>query len=523
MDQFFDIRTLSLMMGVVSIAFGVGMLYLYLYYKTYSGFFFWTLGTMFAGVGGILLCLRGYIPAWLSVITANTFIVFFFSCISWGLEKFTAQKSVRWPDYALLCLFLAAFFAFTYIKPDVEARIVVVCFVICFFCLKACWILQRNDAQIRFRFLLYTLLLSAFWYFLRGFTTIFSPLESADFMKAGNFQALTFIVFISTQILVTIGLLLANYHRMDSELSESAKSLIDSEERFRSLSDAAFEGIVLMKDRTILEGNAAICRALGYQPEEIIDKNVTDFVAPEEKENVKRKILAGYDQPYESSCLKKDGSVLPVEIQGRNFSYKGEQVRVTAVRDISERKQAEKALQQANQKLMDMAMQDGLTQVANRRNFDMKLDAEWRRMMRMNKSMSLLIFDVDNFKLYNDTYGHLAGDSCLRAIAGKAVPYFRRPGDLFARYGGEEFAAILPDTSCEGALGLAEKVRHDIQAMEFKHEASPDSNFVTVSCGVASLVPTESISPQVLLEIADKALYEAKDSGRNKVVCRSLN
>ena len=191
--------------------------------------------------------------------------------------------------------------------------------------------------------------------------------------------------------------------------------------------------------------------------------------------------------------------------------------------EIAERNRAEKALQETSKKLLNMAMQDGLTQIANRRNFDIKLTEEWRRMIRRKKPLSIIIFDVDHFKFYNDTYGHQAGDMCLQTIANKAVQYFKRPGDLLARYGGEEFAAILPNTTLEGANDLAEEVRLHIHEAKIHHDTSPVSNFVTISCGISSVIPNESTNSQILLGVADKALYDAKEQGRNRVVIRELN
>lgn len=523
MDNFLDIRTLSLMMGLVSASFSIGMIYLYLYHKTYSGFLLWSIAAVCAGIGGVLLSLRGYIPPWLSIIFANSCIVLFSSFISWGMEKFTDRNIVRWPDYALLLLYLSSFIYFTYISQNVEARIAIVSLTISIFCLKSCWLLTPKTSPLRSRFLFYTLLCTALWFLLRSSVTLFYPWGTSDFMDAGLFQAFAFIVFITNQILVSIGLILANYQRLEIELTSSNSSLIDSEERYRSLSYAAFEGIAILKDGIVVEANDALGKLLGYQPAELIDKKATDFIAPEERENVTRKILSAYEQPYETSCLRKDGATFPVEIHGKMFAYRDEQVRVTAVRDITDRKEAEKALQQANKKLLGLAMKDGLTQVANRRNFDIKIQNEWRRMNRSQNPLSLIIFDVDHFKLYNDTYGHQAGDLCLKTIADIAAKHFQRPSDLLARYGGEEFAIILPETSCQGATALAEKVRQSIQEIKLHHEESLVSEYVTVSCGVSSLTPTETTSPQILLEIADKALYEAKENGRNKVVNRCLN
>ncbi|MFT6984274.1 MAG: diguanylate cyclase (GGDEF)-like protein [Psychromonas sp.] len=192
----------------------------------------------------------------------------------------------------------------------------------------------------------------------------------------------------------------------------------------------------------------------------------------------------------------------------------------TAVRLVAN---AEKVILEASKQLNEMALQDGLTKIANRRNFDKKLQEEWRRMMRRKEPLSLIFFDVDHFKLYNDNYGHQAGDVCLQTIANTAAQLFKRPGDLFARYGGEEFIAILTNTNLEGATTLAEELRRNVYEAEIDHDTSPVCKFVTISCGVSSVIPDESKSDQVLLKIADEALYEAKEQGRNKIVSRNIN
>jgi diguanylate cyclase (GGDEF)-like protein len=195
-------------------------------------------------------------------------------------------------------------------------------------------------------------------------------------------------------------------------------------------------------------------------------------------------------------------------------------IAVTAFKLVSN---AKKSLLGASKKLEEMALPDELTKIANRRYFDQKLQEEWRRMRRAKKPLSLIFFNVDHFKLYNDTYGHQAGDLCLQTIANTAAQLFKRPGDFLARYGGDEFIVILADTHLEGAITLAEKLRHNISGTEMPHETSPVSKFVTISCGVSSVIPEKSTSYKVLLKAADDVLYEAKEQGRNKTVSRKLN
>lgn len=169
---------------------------------------------------------------------------------------------------------------------------------------------------------------------------------------------------------------------------------------------------------------------------------------------------------------------------------------------------------QANRQLAALANQDGMTGLANRRRFDEALGDEWSRARRGRLPLSLMLVDVDHFKKFNDRFGHLAGDDCLRRVAGALGESASRPGDLAARYGGEEFALVLPDTSGEGALELAEQIRLRLAAAAIEH---PDaaSGLVTVSIGVATMVPGSRAMPEEAIRAADKALYAAKAAGRN--------
>ena len=175
-------------------------------------------------------------------------------------------------------------------------------------------------------------------------------------------------------------------------------------------------------------------------------------------------------------------------------------------------------LDSANQELKRLSASDGLTGIANRRFFDDYLSREWRRARRDNASIALLMCDVDNFKAYNDTYGHQAGDDCLRQIAQALTKMMERASDVVARYGGEEFAIILPNTPLEGAAIVGEKIRLAIEALSMPHAGSPQA-FVSLSVGVAAVYPTHQDILQTLIQSADRALYRAKSMGRNEV-CR---
>jgi diguanylate cyclase (GGDEF)-like protein len=185
--------------------------------------------------------------------------------------------------------------------------------------------------------------------------------------------------------------------------------------------------------------------------------------------------------------------------------------------EIHQRQAAEAALQNANQELQRIAYLDGLTQIANRRQFDERLALEWRTMKRDRSPLSLILCDVDYFKQYNDAYGHQAGDDCLRHVATAIANAACRAADLPARYGGEEFAVLLPNTPLEGAIEVAKVIQTYIQYLEIPHRQSDVSLFVTASFGVISLIPTEEALSDELLIGADKALYQAKVEGRDRI------
>lgn len=171
-----------------------------------------------------------------------------------------------------------------------------------------------------------------------------------------------------------------------------------------------------------------------------------------------------------------------------------------------------------NQRLSRLAIVDALTQLANRRRFDEHIERMWRHMMREKGWLSVIFLDVDFFKRYNDTYGHVAGDTCLQHIAAVLRTFGRRPLDLVARYGGEEFALVLPQTALRAAMTLAEQIQKATAALQLPHQASEVASIVTVSLGVASLRPTLNDTFETLVEEADAALYQAKQQGRNQVV-----
>jgi two-component system chemotaxis family response regulator WspR len=212
---------------------------------------------------------------------------------------------------------------------------------------------------------------------------------------------------------------------------------------------------------------------------------------------------------------------LVARIRAHSRSYMAQAERdaaYQALRDLQRQLENSNAqLEESNRELHRLSSLDGLTGIANRRQFDKMLDQEWQRALRNCTELSLIMIDIDYFKLFNDTYGHQAGDDCLKTVALTLDRIVHRPSDVVARYGGEEFALVLPETDTLGAQRVAEKMRDTVTRLNIRHEASKVTNKISLSIGVATMNPRGSESPDMLLAAADDALYRAKHAGRNRI------
>ena len=301
----------------------------------------------------------------------------------------------------------------------------------------------------------------------------------------------------------------------------------ESEERLKIATEGARDGLWLWDIKTGYEWfDPRFKELLGYGKEEDFPEGHglwESSIHPEDRERVKLSLK----QHLENNTLFDCECRLRVKSgEYRWFRERGTAQRDDAgqpikmggsIQDIHELKQAEEKLELMNQKLEKLSLQDSLTDIANRRMFDHLMSIEWARAQRSQQPLSLLFIDIDFFKQYNDTYGHQAGDSCLRQIARVLSFVARRPSDLAARYGGEEFVVLLPETGGEHARRLAELCQSAVIEQGIPHEASEVSDVVTISVGVCSMEVTAEMQVQQFIEAADEAQYQAKKNGRNRV------
>ncbi|WP_198321178.1 diguanylate cyclase domain-containing protein [Azohydromonas aeria] len=279
---------------------------------------------------------------------------------------------------------------------------------------------------------------------------------------------------------------------------------------------------------TILRVNDRLCRLTQYGPDELRGRNLTVLDSGRHPDAfhraMRQTLIAGQVWKGEMRCRAKDGSHLWLDTTIVPFQTDVKQpAHFIAIRtDVTARKQADQAIRQAhqeaaaaNEQLARLAAFDELTGLPNRRHFNDTMAAELKRAQRVHQPLAVLMVDVDHFKPFNDTYGHGAGDECLRHVATAARKVQRRPSDLAARWGGEEFVLLLPSTGAEGALAVARLLCSSIEAMALAHSSSPRGH-VTVSIGVYAAIPALQTRPEELLEMADRALYQAKQGGRNR-------
>jgi len=293
--------------------------------------------------------------------------------------------------------------------------------------------------------------------------------------------------------------------------------------------------LIYWKDRqsVFLGCNRAFAESAGVsEPAALIGK--TDAEIPGLKSNMEKNRIeettvmeSGKARLHKPEKMqRKDGSPLWVDVckiplhnpQGGVFGVLG------VLADITERRAADEQILQLLQQLeieknyaLKNALTDSLTTLANRRSFDASISTEFYRLKRTRAPLSVVMLDIDHFKKYNDMYGHVAGDECLRNVALAVKSAVNRLPDIVARYGGEEFVIILPETGSSGALVLAEKVRKAVESLAIPHESSQTAKTVTISLGVATVDPSMISTPEQSVELADQALYTAKATGRNKV------
>ncbi len=323
-----------------------------------------------------------------------------------------------------------------------------------------------------------------------------------------------------------LGLLSRSMDELLARVELDEKLIIEKEKHLETLFQTVADPIITI-DRTgvISHANQATEILFGYSVKELVGCNVKVLI-PGNDVSKHDNFLSDYMGADDSFGVgrdlmgkKKDGAEFPIELSVTEMSRRGEKMFTGIIRDITARKELETSLLNANEQLQVSANTDSLTGLSNRRKFDLTMVAELNRATRSRLPLSLLLCDVDYFKLYNDTFGHLAGDECLQRIGTLMREQFGRSGDLACRYGGEEFAIILPGHGISDAMKIAETLRDKVEGLNMPASGDSGRDFVTLSIGCASYKPNSNVplSADALIKCADEGLYKAKETGRNSV------
>ena len=294
--------------------------------------------------------------------------------------------------------------------------------------------------------------------------------------------------------------------RAQLRMRTSSETQTAQADRLRMIVNSMDQGLLIVEaSGRIQYANPACDRYLGYKPEDLVGRRLAELLEQADApagDTIGQGTREVEIRHHDGSLRAMDLTLTPMHADDGLF--------VALLHDISHHKQCEDALQRA-------AMLDPLTKIANRRHFGAFLEKEWQRAMRNAQPLSLVVLDVDHFKLYNDTLGHAAGDACLQKVAQALQDHAARPTDLAARYGGEEFVLLFGETPLDAATRLAEMIRAAVEALQMPHPRSPSSAWLTVSVGVATIVPTQLDEIDNLFVCADRAMYAAKAGGRNRV------
>ncbi len=517
-----DAPTTLLLLSIASFIF-CSLLFIFQYNKSEQQKIpYWTIAKFLQGLGSLLLYYSGPSPETITGILSSTILLLGCSYEGWAACYITEYRVTKRTHLTISALTIAVCLLTIFISP--MDRDAVVFALHSTFYLIPCLVLLNFGIRH-----------SSLKYILSGgflCLTILYSIGSLSYMSGGIIfqfhteniikQILPFSTFFMF-IVISFSMLLLAKEKIDIKFNKAKSSLEATESQYQMIVETASEGIMMLdRNFTLTYVNQRLADILGYSREEMTGTLFYNYFHTEQIHQFKEqtcKSKLGQDAVYEQCLKKKDGSthwmlISAKSIADGNGKFSGSFAMLT---DINDRKNFEDKLQDLNTKLAETSITDSLTGLYNRRHLDDRLKTEYNRLSRNNLYISIMLIDIDYFKKYNDYYGHVAGDECLKKVSRIIVDCFFRPSDLVVRFGGEEFLCVLPETDASGALHIAEKIRTMIIKANIEHNKSEICNILTVSTGIYSVVCSPSTEPSSCILAADKALYAAKSNGRNRI------
>jgi diguanylate cyclase (GGDEF)-like protein/PAS domain S-box-containing protein len=522
-----DIVTLVFCSGTVFSVEAIAVFAHYRVNKAYGGFGLWLLGAVFQALGFLSMLALLSPEAYIIAIAANPLIIAGQLCLYGGVRRFLGLGVKRWASIAVFLAFFLCYFYFMFFDDSNFARTIVVeAYSVFIAIIIGATLLtgERRRFSSSANFLAGVFIAYGCAHAAIGVATCFlPPLESYHGISDEPIRFTAFLIPIVGSVLWTFGFVMMVNQRLNAEN-------LEEKEKLRLVFDASPDGTLITRldDGLYVDVNEGFLRLSGFEREELVGKSILEsrvWDNPKDREAYAAELREkGLVEGRECLFRRKDHSRFVAILSGGLVTIDGRAHIVSVMHDITERKLAEGKIRQLAQQLALekeaaelCAVTDGLTGLSNRRRFDECLRTEFSRLKRSGQELSLVMMDIDLFKAFNDTYGHVAGDECLRRVGAALKATVGRAQDTVARYGGEEFVVVMPETDSRGAAVLAERIRSAVEGLGMPHSASSVAPVVTVSLGVASLLPSSDAEGEELVALADQALYEAKRGGRNRV------
>ncbi len=495
--------------------------------KAYAGSGLWLTGAVLQGLGFTIM-MAYFFPRWrvLSAL-ANPIIFAGMLFLNASVRTFLGFPVRKRLLTAAFLVFLSLYYYFLFASESISMRSFIVYFLTSIVAAMTSSDLIRGRNSGFSSSALFTAAIFACFgslLFTASIINIIMPkLESYENFYDLPYRAAVFIFPLVSSVMWTFGYIIMMNQRLNSEIDKERENL---QLLFSMSPDVKI--LSRLSDGVFIDVNDGFIRKTGYTREEIIGSSKASellWFSDDDRKSFFRELReSGHLENREYPFRVKGGECLIGLISSRNIYIKDEEHIISVVIDITERKAAEKKIEQLVQQLEAEkreaqlnAITDKLTGLSNRRHLDDALRTEFNRMKRSGEPLSVIILDIDHFKEYNDSYGHPAGDECIRSVSGVLKNAVTRLYDVAARYGGEEFMLVLPETGREGAGRIAEKIRSDVEELCINHEKSALFGRITVSIGAVTLYNADGLTPAGVVELADRALYDAKQNGRNRV------
>ncbi len=481
----------------------------------FAGIAFWLFFFFLQTLGLTLVVLRGAIPDWVSVVLANTLVFAGAILLYMGLERFFGKIGPQLHNYLLFVLYVGAFAYATFLHPDLHLRTLIFSVALLIISLQYLWLLWRRvepamrplTSGVSLVFIGQCLVNAA-----RVVEYFLVAPAGDDFFHSGDFQALVLVTYQILTILLTYSLILMVNKRLYLAISVQ-------EEKFAKAFHSAPYAITLTRhsDGTIVDVNDGFVAITGYDRAEVLGKKTMDLHIWEDagERNAFIELLSGTGEVHgvERRFRKKTGERITGLTYAEIIMIDGEKHILSSVADITERKKVEEELRESENRYRSLSTIDDLTALYNSRHFYHQLRMELDRAERYGQPLTLLLLDLDDFKTFNDTYGHVEGDRVLSRL-GQIVKGCLRQTDSAYRYGGEEFTILLPMTEGRDGVVIAERIRTELKKEPFSPTPGRDAH-LTVSIGIAQYRPPEDM--KAFVHRVDQLMYEGKKEGKDRV------